>query len=109
MQARTVILQASVPGSDPRIQPMSFTARVVPSTSPYGLLLFADEACTEAMPTEGSASNFQHILKQSAGEKVWVLVAWLASGCQDKKCTNPRLLLSTGDRICALQHCFSVF
>ena len=83
MQARTVTLQASVPGSDPRIQATSFTAHVVPSTSPHGLRLYIDKACTEAMPTEGSGSNLQHIFKQSAGDKVWVLMSWLRRACQE--------------------------
>lgn len=83
LQARSVTLQASVPGSDPRIQPMSFTACVVPSTSPYGVRLYTDIACTETMPTEGSDSNLQHIFKQPAGEKVWVLSSYLKSASQE--------------------------
>lgn len=62
---------------------MSFTARVVPSTSPYGLRLYTDEACTEAMPTEGSGSDLQHIFKQPAGDKVWVLIPWLRRAWQE--------------------------
>lgn len=72
LQARTVTLKASVPGSDPRIEPTSFTARVVPSTAPYGLRLFTDPVWKEAMPTEGSDGSLQHILKQAAGEKVCI-------------------------------------
>lgn len=70
MQARTVGLQAYVPGCAPRVEPVMFKARVVPSTAPSVVRMFTDAACTQAIPTETSAGKRMHIFRQAAGEKV---------------------------------------
>ena len=102
LQARTVTLEASVPGSDPRIEPTSFTARVVPSTAPYGLRLFTDPVWKEDMPTEGSDGSLQHILKQPAGEKVCISrhTAKLMSTALHRQTPMNIMLIRVNYRLC---------
>ena len=97
LQEQTVTLQASVPGSTSKVQPVLFKARVKPCAAPCTVQLFTDAACREAMPMKRSAGRVCHVFKQPAGERVrgschlvpllysrhacWAWTSWAASFC----------------------------
>lgn len=73
LQARTVTLQASVPGCVPEVPTVVFKALVKPSSAPCSMLLYTDAACKSAVPIQSYASGSKYILQQPAGEKVRIV------------------------------------